>query len=342
MKLNFDISKLKAYGASVLASGKKNAPTLMTAGSIILGWVGVYIFWKESKKAEQKIQFEEELMNADQDADVPPEEIRTLPIKDKFIIYLQYCWLSALFGLGSTALAIGANRISLSRLAEMALLTQFMTDRNEKQNELIDKLKEELPEKKVRTIEQEIFHEDADEEAIIEQMKKMVKDGDTRTLFIDQFTGQRFVNDILSVTNGIEQFNDQLLKKRTVAIKMEAKHFRNEKCDPFYASSDDPWWNDDLTEEQLRGLDSIYSTFDVSEFLYCIGEINRTDKIRLGELMEFRCFGEDSAVKQASILKYDKSFKKFFGSGEEVPEVCVIDYCDLLYPSHELVERDIM
>ena len=342
MKLNFDISKLKAYGASILASGKKNAPTIMTAGSVIFGWIGVYIFWKESKKAEQKIQFEEALMNGDKDSDAPIEEIQTLSVKDKFIIYLQYCWPSALFGLGSTALTILANRINLSRIAKMALLTKFMTDRNEKQNTLINELKEEIPEKKVRSIEQEIFHEEADEDAIIAKMKQMVKDGDTRTLFIDRFTGQIFSNDILSVTNGIESFNDQLVKKRAEVVRTKSKHLRNERCDPFYASSDDPWWNDDLTEEQLRELDSIYSTFDVTEFLYSIGEISRTDKLRLGELMEFRCFGEDSTVKQASILKYDKTYKQFFDKGEEVPEVCVLDYSDLLYPSYEFIERDII
>ena len=45
----FDISKLKTLAAGLVASGKKNAPTLMTAGSIALGWLGVYFFWKESR-----------------------------------------------------------------------------------------------------------------------------------------------------------------------------------------------------------------------------------------------------------------------------------------------------
>ena len=81
----FDISKLKTLAAGIVASGKKNAPTLMTAGSIALGWLGVYFFWKESRKVEQKIEFEEALLNADEDSDILPEDRIKLPTKEKLI-----------------------------------------------------------------------------------------------------------------------------------------------------------------------------------------------------------------------------------------------------------------
>ena len=117
--MSFNMTKLKGLVTAAVASGKKNAPTLMTAGSIALGWIGVYFFWKESKKVEQKIEFEEALLNADEDADMDIEKRKTLPVKEKLILYAQYCWPSAVMGLTSTGLAIGANSINLSRLAEI-------------------------------------------------------------------------------------------------------------------------------------------------------------------------------------------------------------------------------
>ena len=52
-KLNF--SWLQKFFNSTIAFGSKNAPTIMTGGSIVLGWTAVYVFWKQSKKAEEEI-----------------------------------------------------------------------------------------------------------------------------------------------------------------------------------------------------------------------------------------------------------------------------------------------
>ena len=45
----------KGWLSTGLAFGKKNAPILMTGGGITLGWLGAYVLWKQSKKAEQVI-----------------------------------------------------------------------------------------------------------------------------------------------------------------------------------------------------------------------------------------------------------------------------------------------
>ena len=215
----FDISKLKVCGAAAIASGRKNAPTLMTAGSIVLGWVGVYLFWKESKKAEQKIEFEEALLNENEDADRPLEEIEHLPVKEKLIIYLQYCWPSGLCGLGSTALAIGANSVSLGRIAELTLLAQAMTDKSDKQQKLVEKLKEKVPAKEVMQIQEELYNENEDEEEIVRILREMKEAGDTRTLFKDYRTGKLFKRDAEKVVKAIDDFNTTLRKRRSGAIR---------------------------------------------------------------------------------------------------------------------------
>ena len=89
MKFNLRMSGIKTFAATVLASGKKNAPTLMTGGSIILGWTAAYIFWKQGRKAEKKIEAEELYLNRDLDADAPLDQRQKLPTREKLSIYLQ-------------------------------------------------------------------------------------------------------------------------------------------------------------------------------------------------------------------------------------------------------------
>ena len=318
----FDISKLKAVAAGLVASGKKNAPSLMTAGSIIAGWVGVYIFWKESKKVEQKIEFEEALLNADEDSDILPEDRKKLPVKEKVILYAQYCWPAAVLGLTSTGLAIGANSISVSRLAEMALLTQFMTDKDEKQKKLIEKLKAEVGDKKFLEMKDKMIDEEYSREDILKEVEK-IGPGSGKTLFIDKVTGNRFTADILDVTTGIANFNSRLKEKRTKAV-------RERMGDAFFAS-DNPW-SLDLDRES-----EVYSTLDLSVFMQCVGETPKDEDQRLGELLEFRYYGGGGdVVKPNQVLEY----KKYTDPESGLPIVCYLDYVDLLSPTGELIERN--
>ncbi|MBQ6435455.1 MAG: hypothetical protein IJJ09_05605 [Synergistaceae bacterium] len=171
----FDISKLKAFGAAAIASGKKNAPTIMTGGSIVLGWLGVYLFWKQSKKAEKKIEYEEERINYVEPGAVEKPKHEDLPLKEKLIIYAEYCWPAAVCGLASTGLAIGANHLNLSRLTEMALLTKFMTEKDGKQQELIDKLKAEVGEKKFLEMKEELREEKYPEEEMKQESNRCLR-----------------------------------------------------------------------------------------------------------------------------------------------------------------------
>lgn len=320
-KLDISWNKIKGLAAGLLASGKKNAPTLMTAGSVVMGWTAVYIFWKQGRKAEKKIEYEESLLNADLDSDTPLEDLRKLPIKDKFVIYLQYCWMAALLGAGSTGLAIGANGLNLSRLTEMALLTQFMTDKDDKQQKLIEKLKAEVGEKKFVEMKDELREEQFPRSEVMDAVTAAPANG--QTLFIDVVTGQKFRRSILDVTNGIAEFNERLKDRRKDAI-------RKRIGDAFYVSSDMPWGVDE------DAASDIYSSMDVEVFLKCIGEITGKNEARIGELLEFRYYGGGDPVKQNQILEY----KNYVDPDSGFPVVCYIDYSELLAPSSELIERN--
>ena len=340
-------NKLKIFGTTLLTMGKQNAPTLMTGGSVILGWTAVYFFWRDSRKADKKIEYEEFKINGNLDADAPPEAKQQLSKKDKFIIYLQYCWISLVLGIGSSALAIGANSINLSRLAEMALLTQFMDKRNGEQNILVDKLKEELPNKTVYDITHEMYHETADTDAIVAKLKEMIAKGDKRTLFVDSVNRKMWPDDILHVTNGIASFNEMLQKKRTRKMEESMANYQTKLeesvdslTDPFYVNDGSPWWKGDADPRKIETIMGITAVGDLSDFLYSIGEISSPKEDKLGELLEFRCFGGEAAVPASEILNFDTDYRMYFDKNEQVPEVCFVDYKHLLYPSYELIERD--
>lgn len=320
-KLNLSWGKLKTLAAGVLASGKKNAPTIMTAGSVVLGWTAAYIFWKQGRKAEKKIEYEESLLNADLDCDTPLEDLRKLPVKEKVVIYIQYCWMAALLGVGSTGLAIGANGLNLSRLTEMALLTQFMTDKDEKQQKLIEKLKGEVGDKRYAEMRDEIREEQFPHDEVMEAVTEAPANG--QTLFIDVVTGKKFRRSILDVTNGIAEFNERLKDRRKDAIKKRVG-------DAFFVMSDMPWGADE------DACVDIYSSIDVEVFLQCIGEIEGKNEARIGDLLEFRYYGGGDPVKANQILEY----KKYVDPDSGFPVVCYIDYSDLLAPSSELIERN--
>lgn len=320
----FDISKLKALAATAVASGKKNAPTLMTGGSIILGWVGVYIFWKQGKKAEKRIEYEEGKLNEVPD-DGEEHEYQELPKIDKISIYLQYCWTALLCGLGSTGLAIGADRLNFSRLAEMALMVGFLNDKDGKQKALIEKLKAEVGDKKFLEMKDEVIEESVPRDEVMTEIQK-IGPGSGKILFIDAVTHNKWSDDILHVTSGIAKFNSRLKEKRTKVLSERLG-------DAFYAS-DMPWTTD------VDKASDVYSSLNVDVFLQCIGEIpadkslNRCD---VGDLLEFRYYGGGGdVVVPDQILSY----KDYTDPDSGYPVVCYIDYGDLLSPTSELLDRN--
>ena len=350
----------KGWLSTGLAFGKKNAPALMTGGGICLGWLGAYVLWRQSKKAEQVISKKEADLQSTIDISEDEAEGRAvveamkarseLPKKDKVVIYLQYCWTALALGVASTGLLIGAQKMSLDRLAEMYILTQFLEGKNEKQNKLIDKLKEKAGlkdnTKAMHDLENDLIEEEVQEdqygekEAIDYYLDHWEDCSPGTAHIIDHVTHKQFDRDIIEFTDGIAEANKILRSRRKKAIKRRLG-------DAFY-SSDDPWSGNTFDEDQYG---EVYSSLDLGTFAMLIGEIDKDDEIRLGELLEFRYYGGDDLLRTKSILKYndpakkDKKDKKNDKDEDDIPEyngptIIHLDYTELLSPSSELIERN--
>ena len=308
------MSKLENIGKSVLAFGKKNAPSIMIGGSVVMGWSAVYVFWRQSRKADQKIAVEEEKLKSQTALD----KIVVLPPKEKAIIYLQYCWPSLLMGLASSGLAIGAHKIDLSRLAEVYVMTQFLEKKNEDQADLIDRLKAELGVKKTEKVENEMFEEKHPQE----QTKRDYENcpGSGRTLFIDQCNFEyKFKGDIEDMRDAIYKAN-QVLKDR---LERKAKKIMG---DAFYSSKDSPY----------PDLD-IYAEMDLIEFLQIIGEMDHyPDDCKLGSCNVIRIRYGGPELDPNVIM----DFKRYRDPQTGVPAICYLNYERYMRPSDEYIEND--
>lgn len=315
-----NMNGLKSIIGNAIAFGKKNAPSIMTGGSILLGWAAAYVFWKQSKKAEQKIKNEEDKLS----------EEESLETKEKFVIYLQYCWMALVMGVGSSGLAIAAHKMDLSRLVEMYAMTQFLENKNGEQKTMIDKLKGEVDNKRIREIENEIIDEKYPKDEILKEVMSEPVGESNSTLFIDKVTHTKFRANIVDVTSGIYDFNRMLTERRNSMIKKRTKF-----SDPFVSQSDTPFG--DLDNENGEYYSDVYSSLGLDIFLDCIGESSDEENdTRLGELLEFRYYGGGELLKPAQILFY----KKYTDPKSGFPEVCFIDYTEYLSPTSELIERN--
>lgn len=302
--------------AGALTFGNKNAPTLMTGGGVILGWAAVYVFWKQSKKADAAIE-KIELERFD-NSEKPAEEAKTeskLTKKEKAIIYLQYCWMALLMGVGSTGLTVIAHKMDISRLAEMYMLTHFLEEKNTDQEKLIEKLKGEVSDKKVTQIKRDILTEKYPEETIGEG--NIQETGNGPTLFIMDVGNLKFRSSITAVQSAILLVKERLREQRNQAIKRRLG-------DAFFAS-DSPY-PADLT-------DDIYSTLDLDVLIEALGI---KEGLNLGDLLEFRDRGWENFMSINDIMDY----KKYVDPATGIPSVCFLTFKPYLEPSYELMERN--
>lgn len=312
IKLNF--SWLETALKTTVTFGKKNAPALMTGGSILVGWGAVYVFWQGSKKAEKEIERQK------------PEGEEKLPVKEQAMIYLKYCWIAGVMGLASTGLAIGAQKLSLDRLAEMYLLTQFLENKNSDKDRMIEKMKSELTDKKIAKIENEILEEDYPEQEVLDYISRINGDDSGKTLFIDKVTHAKFRADLVDVTDGIAEINRMLRNRRRAKLKQAGRGPFDVSDGPF------PEIDEDTYDPE------IYSTVGLDLFLEAIGEtLDDGIEARMDELLEFRYYGGGTdLLKAKDILKY----KQYRDPATGIPVTCYIDYTEFLSPSFELMERN--
>ena len=313
--MNVFIKKLQDAGTSALSFGRQNAPSLMTGGGILIGWVAAYVFWRQGRKAEEKIRAEEEKLNEDNESDAPEDQVK-LPKKEKAAIYLQYCWTALALGIASSGLTVWAHKIDLMRLTEMVMVTKLLGKQNEDQEKLIEKMKEELgPKKAEKTIDKLLKEEYPDEE-----LKKdaMTAPGNGRTLFKDLTRfDYKFKSNIENVKDGIYRFNQMMTKRWEKAL-------RKELGGPFFVS-----------ENSVYPDTPIYVEGTWNDFLECIGEPANDGGI--GENMVFIYNGSGMCVDPDDIMRY----REFEDPDTGVAQFCYLDYFKYLKPSETLQNRRI-
>ena len=355
MGFNLNFDWIKGAAASAVTFSKKNAPAIMTGGGILMFWGSLYMFWQESKKAEKKIAYEEiklqSLVNVEEGEDPVKvmKERSELPKKEKAVIYLEYCWLSLLMGLGATGLLILAQKISIDKLVAMYATTQFLEKKIDDKDTTISKLKEKAGIKDGSKAEddmrQEILKEQYPKERVEAMRAKATGSGNT--LVIDNVTGGSFYKNIIDLTDGIAaagKLLDEDLEKQENKCRRTKK--KNELLeDPFFSKKDNVW---EILEEKTNDV-NLYGTLDIETFMKCVGERadSRKRPCQLGELLEFRKYVsydtkgnkiDTNPIKISRIVRFDE---EYMDPESGFPLVVWLDYGDLLVSTAELSERDI-
>lgn len=316
--INMSLSKLEAFGKGLLAFGSKNKTAIMTGSGIALGWVGVYLFWKESRDADKVIEAKEAELNknivaVDENGNPTGEEPVKLSKKEKALIYGERCLPAILCGAGSTFLSLYSHKLDLDEITKYALLAKFYQEKNDGLEKQI--LKEKDGDKKL-----EKFKQGAREEKYpVEELKHGMDDvkGEGRTLFVDTVTGGRWKGDVTDMTMRITDFNSHMKE-------LWAKKMKRLMGDAFYVS-DNPYPEDE----------NIYVSEELETFLDMIGESDYVPKGKMANLFEFRQYAGGDLLRPAAILKY----KEFMDPDTGVPKMCYIDYEDFLAATSELQER---
>ena len=359
MNINFGSIKGKISDGwtSILAFGDKNAPAIMTGGSILLGWTAVYFFWKGSKEAEEKIRKEEEKLKAEEAAQEnetvtdAPEAVLDgrgeLSKKDKITIYLQYCWLSLVLGVASTGLSIFAQKLSMDRIAEMYLITKFLEDKNNKKDTVIEKLKEKAGIKDGSVADNELLDDIIDGEYTDEDIQRMAVEaqGDGDKLIVDAFTGHFWKGSVIKVSDGICQANNYLVEKKQKNVEKQLDINRYESCNydgPFDYKSDTgssySEEDDYPTEDDDDEYSEVYSTLPLGMLLELIGDplAKDTSMFKLADKLEFQYRWKGDLLRPSLIMRMKKCGNI---------EYCLVDYDrensnNRLVPSSELMNRN--
>jgi len=333
--MRFSFDSIKDFGASAFAFGKRNAPSIMTGGGILIGWVAAYIFWKQGKKAEEKIREEEAALNVDIPEESGEEHVE-LPKKDKFAIYLRYCWMALALGVASSGLTIWAHKIDLSRLAEMYMVTQFLEKKNEDQNKMMEKLKEEVGEKKIHELENDIIEEEYPDEELRREVLSL--SGDGRTLFCDATRfNYKFRANIEDVKDGILEFNDLMQRKRAELVnkklgeesKIDRRTLEEKLKDPMYVSDSESPYTDISPYPETP----IFVEEPVGTFLDYIGVPGGSSG--LSNNLVIRYYGKGPCIDPNKVMQY----KEFIDPATGVAQFCRLNYTDYLVPSIDFEDR---
>lgn len=345
--MSFNWSSLVKSGKEFLSKGwmlsKRNAPILMTGSSIAIGWFAVYLFWEQSRKADKRIEYDRKVLNESKGIDPESKDAVDVPKKEKFVTYLGYCWPSLTLGLASTGLAIAGQKISMDRLKDAYLMTQFLTQKNEKQEKLSNGVQEQLGDKKTKIERRKTFDEDFSEDEIVDAWNKPGAKGSIVILDHTMHIAKRMSVD--DFDKGVYKAND-LLRSRFNEIVSRYEDRKEKESSAFFVQGDFSYVAA-LADEKAH-YDNLYSSIDLSEFLQCFGLIpGDTFGARIGEINEIRYYGGKNPIIKEGIIK---DFKKlddniFFvedAKTGEIQKVMIYDmeYIEYLCPTSEFLERN--
>lgn len=327
---------------SVMLS-KKNAPILLTGSSIAIGWFAVYLFWEQSRKAEKRIAYDKKVLNEEKGIDPESRDAIDVPKKEKFNTYLGYCWPSLALGLTSTGLAVAGQKISMDRIRDAYLMTQFLTQKNEKQEKLSNGIQEQLGDKKTKIERRKTFDEDFCEEEIVDAWNKPGAKGNIIILDHTMHIAKRMSVD--DFDKGVYKAND-LLRERFNKIVSRYEDRKEKESSAFFVQGDFSYVA--ALADEKEHYDNLYSSIDLSEFLQCFGLIpGDTFGARIGEINEIRYYGGKNPITKEGIIK---DFKKlddniFYvedAKTGEIQKVMIYDmeYIEYLCPTSEFLERN--
>ena len=325
-----------------LAFGRKNAPILMTGSSIAIGWFAVYLFWKESKKADKRIEYEEGRLKEEHEAHPKADDVLELPKKEKVVIYLEYCWMSLLLGVASSGLAIAGQKLSMDRLVEAYAMMQFLSDKDKKREAVLNEVKEEVGEKKfnnaVRNAKIKAFEMD--------EIWQAYQSADDGVVIGDNVMHKVVRKPLEEIQSGLQDVNRELRNRYDdLKEKRIKKILKDREKDAFYVQGDITFTNTvspDPDEDMYFG--DLYSSMDLGEFLQRLHLIPDSDEIeiRIGEINEFRYYGGDGKDKNVDPIPWTAisgHYNVTLPNGE-MTTVTILDYLNLLSPTYELMERN--
>ena len=315
--MSFNMGGLEKLAKSALAFSKKNLPSIMVGGSILMSVAAVYTAIKQAPKAAKEVEEENEKREENEEPAMNRKEI--------FVTYLKYCWMSLALEGGSAALAALAHKIDLARLGEMYMLSQFYKEDGEKLKKQL--LKQENGEQKLKELREQQFDDEHPVDDILKCPEyRNLKDGEL--LVMNETTDKQYPSTMTSLRNGFSDFNEMMMARYLDAYK---KKYGEKLTDAFFSSIDSPYPIND---------ENIYVTAKLDEFLVCIGEKDSTDiPSTVGELLEFHYYGNGPCVDFNKVT----DFKKFIdpSTGKTVAvRLRRLDDFDLLYPAEDLMFRD--
>lgn len=206
-------------------TAKKQLPSILTGIGIAGGITATVLAVKETPKAIELIdeakreKATQQLREMKEDATVTDliKSTELTPVETVQAVWKVYI-PSFLIGSASVACLIGANSVHASRHA--ALYSAYKLSETAL-SEYKDKVKEVLPEKKVKEIKQKIAEDKVDKAIVNEPSEirnNVIVAGDGDIWFIDPFSNQEFLSTTVAIREAIVRLNNRMRTEMFVSL----------------------------------------------------------------------------------------------------------------------------